>query len=230
MIDIDGYPVPPDADLVNHPEQVIEQAIRDLLPPEFHDANCFWQLSSSCGLVDGILKVHLFFWFDKPRSNKHLRRWMKLHAPYVDIAPFSANQPHFIADAKISGGDDPLTRRIGWLRKSHEFVVLSEITDETVKKASRERAKTASGNCSVTGLFARSVSEALSHMGDGERMDGFHRPLLAAGMAYARVCAKGRARDDKAIKDAMKKAIAEAPKRPDRGDDGVQEVCDGRLP
>ena len=71
MHDMDDYPLPPDADLAVDPVGIIDAAIRNLLPEEFHDARCIWQLSNSAGLVPGILKAHLFFWLDKPWDNAH---------------------------------------------------------------------------------------------------------------------------------------------------------------
>ena len=87
---------------------VIEEAIQALLPEPFHDAECFWQLSSSAGFVLGVLKVHLCYWLSEAQDNAYLRAWFKHFAPYIDIAPFNAVQPHYVADPKIEQGDDPL--------------------------------------------------------------------------------------------------------------------------
>ena len=123
MHDLDDYPLPPDADLAIDPVGIIDAAIRNVLPEEFHDAKCIWQLSNSAGLVPGILKAHLFFWTDEPWDNAKLRKWIKLNAPHLDTAPFSANQPHFVCDPIIKDLDgrtaiDPLPARLGW-RSGH---------------------------------------------------------------------------------------------------------------
>ena len=50
LLDVDDWPLPPGACLRVDPAAVIEEAIQALLPEPFHDAECFWQLSSSAGL------------------------------------------------------------------------------------------------------------------------------------------------------------------------------------
>ena len=74
MLDIDNWPLPSRADLADDPDIWVDAAIRELLPPAFHDAECWWQLSSSAGFVPEILKVHLFFWLTAPETNDHIRR------------------------------------------------------------------------------------------------------------------------------------------------------------
>ena len=114
MIDIDNFPLRPSDDLVDDPEAAIEHAISELLPPAFHDTEAWWQLSSSAGFSAGMLKVHVFFWLSEPVHNLHIKAVLKQHAPRVDLAPFNAAQPHYIAAPVIEGGHDPLPRRTGW--------------------------------------------------------------------------------------------------------------------
>ena len=90
------------------PIPVIDHAIHELLPPAFHDATCWWQLSSSAGFVNGVLKAHLFFWLSAPASNAHIKAVLKQCAPGIDGALFSAAQPHFIAEPIIQGSHDPI--------------------------------------------------------------------------------------------------------------------------
>jgi hypothetical protein len=123
MLDIDNWPLPSWADLADDPATWIDIAIHELLPPEFHDTACWWQLSSSAGFVPGVLKVHLFFWLTEPATNAHIKAVLAQHAPGVDRAPFSAAQPHYIANPIIEGGHDPLPHRTGW-RKGLEPTVM----------------------------------------------------------------------------------------------------------
>ena len=63
-----------------------------------------------------------------------------------------------------------------------------------------------------------SIADALARLGDGDRLDGFHRPLLAASMQYAiRVHRGGTRNDTKFIAD-LRAAIEAAPKRDSRTD------------
>ena len=59
MIDIDEWPLPSWGDLADDPETVIDHAIHELLPEQFHDVECWWQLSASAGFAAGMLKAHL---------------------------------------------------------------------------------------------------------------------------------------------------------------------------
>lgn len=130
MIDIDNWPLPSWGDLADDPDTVIEHAVHELLPEPFHDADCWWQLSSSAGFAVGMLKAHLFFWLSEPASNEHIKDVLKQVAPSVDRSPFSAAQPHFIADPIIVGGHDPLPRRTGW-----RYGLTDEVVDRTHTRA-----------------------------------------------------------------------------------------------
>ena len=90
LLDVDDWPLPPGACLRVDPAAVIEEAIQALLPEPFHDAECYWQLSSSAGFVPGVLKVHLCYWLSEAQDNAYLRAWFKHFAPYIDIARDSA--------------------------------------------------------------------------------------------------------------------------------------------
>ena len=84
MIDVDNWPLRPMDDLAADPELAIDAAIHALLPPAFHDAECWWQLSSSAGFATGMLKVHLFYWLDRPATNAHVKAVFEQHAPDID--------------------------------------------------------------------------------------------------------------------------------------------------
>ena len=89
MADIDDWIIPELADLHGNLDELIDAAIRDVLPPAFHDAECYWQLSSSMGFVTGVLKVHLFFWLSEPVSNATLKAVLTQNGP-GSISPHSA--------------------------------------------------------------------------------------------------------------------------------------------
>ena len=208
MVDIDNWPLPAWGDLVDDPEMAIDLAINELLPPAFHDAECWWQLSSSAGFAAGYLKVHLFFWLSEPATNVHIKAVLKQSAPGVDRAPFSAAQPHYIAAPIIEGGHDPLPRRTGWRKGLEQEVVLPELRPE----AARPR-PTGTGASGRVG----DVMDALAFLGDGEDLDGFHEPIRLAIMRYAQRCNRYGERDDDALKADIQAAIDGAPKRSDRG-------------
>ena len=201
------------------PAAVIEEAIQALLPEPFHDAECFWQLSSSAGFVPGVLKVHLCYWLSEAQDNAYLRAWFKHFAPYIDIAPFSAVQPHYVADPKIEQGDDPLPERTGWRHGEVSAVTLPPLPD-VADRSAHTSLHSNNTHAASAGLHAASIADALARLGDGDRLDGFHRPLLAASMQYAiRVHRGGTRNDEKFIAD-LGGAIEAAPKRESRVDVG----------
>ncbi|HEY8612347.1 MAG TPA: hypothetical protein VIL69_13775 [Roseomonas sp.] len=212
MIDIDGYPMRDSADLATDPEEVIESAIRDLLPPCFHDAACFWQLSSSAGFVAGVLKVHLFFWLAEPISNEDFKLFLHVHAPGVDRAPFNAAQPHYIADPVIEGGHDPLPRRTGWIKGLDDEVTLPALDLAALRAAIHKRREKVATGAGLDPFAARTVAGALALLGDGEGREGWHSPLRRATLLYAYQTSP-KNRDDDAVKVACRDAIQAAAER-----------------
>lgn len=205
MVDVDGWPLRASDDLATDPESAIDTAIQELLPDAFHDAECWWQLSSSAGFVPGYLKVHLFFWLTEPADNLHIKAVLHQHAPGVDRAPFSAVQPHFVADPVIEGGYDPLPRRTGWRHGLEPAVALPALIPQAAQP--RPAADSAKGR-------AGGVAGALAALGHGEGQDGFHAPLRSATWQYARRCGRYNDRDDAALKAELQAAIRTAFCRP----------------
>ncbi len=227
MIDIDGWPLRPSDDLAEDPDGAIDHAIYELLPTAFHDAECWWQLSSSAGFVPGILKAHLFFWLTAPADNAHIKLVLKQHAPAVDGSLFCAAQAHYIADPIISDGFDPIPRRTGWRRGLDSAVALP-----TLKSAAQpgpDQAGTGTRGYSCSGV------DPLTKLGDGPGLDGFHSPLRVATLRYARHVARHGGRDDAAEKKRLRTAMHAAPRRPERGslpdygDDYLQRLIDGAF-
>ncbi len=223
MIDVDDWPLPPWADLAGDPGPVIKAAVRELLPVAFHDVQCWWQLSSSAGFEPGVLKVHIYFWLTNPTSNDHVKRVLKDTAPGVDLSPFNAVQPHYIANPIIVGGPDPIRQRVGWLPGTRHAV---DLPDPSQPKHGRE----ASAGISRSG----SIRNALANLGDGDGLGGFHSPLRTLAMEYARSCARYGGRDDSRFKAELLAAIASAPTKAGRdksgyGEEYLQSSIDGAF-
>lgn len=236
MADIDNFFLRALDDLVDDPESAIEHALHEILPPEFQDVRCFWQLSSSAGFVEGVLKSHIFFWLDRPLIDRELKAILKQCAPrLVDLSPYQGVQPHYIAAPIIQGGPDPIPRRFGWLQGSRDYVTLPELQPEQPR---RQRSSSSAGHRSAGSMGQRSsgggrgsyaggsgsVEDALAQLGDGEGLYGFHEPLRTATMRYARQCQRYGSRDDDALKAKLTAAIKAAPCGPARS--GVGEYLD----
>ena len=206
MIDVDNYPLPGWADLDDDPEAVIEAAIYDLLPESFHDVRCFWQLSASAGFKAGVLKVHLFFWLAEPISNEDLKLYLQVHAPGVDLAPFNAAQPHYIADPIIENGHDPLPRRTGWCKGLEDAATLPALDLVALRDAINKKRERVASGAGLDASAARTIAGALALLGDDAEHEGWHAPLRRATLLYARrTSAKNR--DDEALKQACRAAI-----------------------
>ena len=127
MLDFDDLEVPP---AVGDPNtlQAIEWAIREQLPPEFHEASFVFQFSNSAGLIqpNGTpykpgLSVHLFFMLNKPLTNKQIKKWLE-NTP-VDRSLFNPVQIHYVANPTLEDGVRCiLKKRMGQVEKEHETV------------------------------------------------------------------------------------------------------------
>ena len=60
------------------------------------------------------LRLHLWFWCDRPACDGSLRPWVK-SIPYADASLFNSVQPHYTAAPIFVGGVDPVTERSGLL-------------------------------------------------------------------------------------------------------------------
>ena len=67
----------------------------------------------------------------------------------------------------------------------------------------------------ITGAQARSLEGALALIGDGRGAAGFHDPMMKAAWLYARRT-RPEDRDIGALKEMLRRAAWEAPKRPGR--------------
>jgi hypothetical protein len=215
MLDFDNWPLRPSDDLAADPESAIEAMIAELLPEAFQDAECWWQLSSSAGFAPGFLKVHLFFWLAEPATNEHIKAVLRQHAPGVrDLSPFSAAQPHFVADPIVEGGPDPIPRRTGWRKGLDAAVQLPAL--RPVERLARPVGGASTGGGGISGAIAR--------LGDGPGLDGFHAPLLGATMVYARRAARDGIRDDAAVIRQLLAAIEAAPRAASRAGVAAYDV------
>ena len=104
MVDIDT------AALTGDP---VESALA-ALPERFSKARCWWNLSSSHGVIKkDVVKIHLWYMLDRPVCGRSIRRWIGDEGLDMDRAPFNPIQPHFIADPVFEGMDDPVEKRSG---------------------------------------------------------------------------------------------------------------------
>ncbi len=112
-VDVDKFKLRPTDDVEHDLMPIIDRAISECLPEPFHDARCFFQLSSSAGFLPGMISVHLFFWLSHAVTSAHAKEVMREHARGIDLSIYGAAQQIYIADPVIEGGYDPVPRRTG---------------------------------------------------------------------------------------------------------------------
>lgn len=118
-IDVDKFD-PLTCDPIAQPEQAIDEFVSTMLPDEFVGAGYFWQLSNTFAhpskLSDG-LKVHLWFWLDKPLTSAQVKAYAKEVDLAADTALFQPVQPHYTAAPVLEKGVEcPVKRRMGLVR------------------------------------------------------------------------------------------------------------------
>ena len=107
MVDIDSLAW--DGDLSDQ-QAMLSSAIQQL-PAEFQSADCWYHFSSSMGIKAGI-RVHLWFWLDRPCSDDEMKAW--LSGCPVDLRLFNPIQIHLTANPQFrDGAVDPYPNRSG---------------------------------------------------------------------------------------------------------------------
>ena len=108
MIDIDGL----FWDGPNDHEAMLNHAISHL-PAEFQNTDCYYHFSSRMGIKEGI-RVHLWYWLDRPCSDDEMKVWLSGTA--ADPRMFSPTQIHLTASPRfVEGAVDPVAKRSGVL-------------------------------------------------------------------------------------------------------------------
>jgi hypothetical protein len=202
-IDLDKIKRPVAMDPVVDPEGAIEHLI-GLLPPELHDASCWWQFTCSQNLPGcaDTLSARLWFWNREPLDDASLTRWAlaankAAGRKLVDPALYRAVQPHYTADPIFEGGMvDPVPRRCGTRAG----------LDESVSLVIPEPDPADPHSYTAGGFVGLGVDAFLAEIG-GDR--GFRAPMVSAIASYFAL--DGPDADPGLIKDRVRRAIVATP-------------------
>jgi putative DNA primase/helicase len=202
LVDVDHLPMPAATDPKADPEDAVEYVLGKL-PPELHDASCWWQWSSSQSVFPDAdsLSLHLWFWSLDPLGDAELSRWAvaansRAGFKLIDPALYRAVQAHYVAKPSFEGLDDPLPRRSG-RRDGLESTVTLLIPPANVKNPELP------GNQGYEpGL---GVAAHLAQIGGPQ---GFRRPIMSAIASY--VATYGSAADSAPLKEAIRAALDRA--------------------
>ncbi len=217
-VDIDKARKPVAIDPISDPDGAIEHLI-GLLPPELHDASCWWQYTSSQSLpgCEDTLSARLWFWLLAPLDDASLTRWASsankaFGSRLIDPSLYRAVQPHYVADPIFEDGvSDPLPRRHG-IR-----VGLDKAVSLLIPDASVEDPYVASG-----GYVGLGIEGHLAEIG-GDR--GFRAPMVSAIAAY--FTANGADASPEPIMAKVREAIARADPG-NRTDTDIARYCSDR--
>jgi hypothetical protein len=196
-VDIDKARKPVAIDPVADPEGAIEHLI-GLLPPEMHDASCWWQFTCSQCLpgCEETLSARLWFWLFDPLDDASLTRWAlsankAFGSRLIDPSLYRAVQPHYVADPIFDGMPDPLPRRHG------VRIGLDNAVSPLIPEPSAEDPYVGG-----EGYVGIGVAGHLAEIG-GER--GFRAPMVSAIAAY--FTANGPEANPAPIKARIREAI-----------------------
>jgi hypothetical protein len=217
-VDIDKVPAPPLTDVATEPESAIEHLI-GLLPPELHDASCWWQWTASQSLpgTEGTLSARLWYWSREPVDDAGLTRWAlaanrAAGRKLVDPTLYRGVQPHYTASPIFDGMLDPVPQRYG-IRHGLEDEVSLIIPAPDLADPYRY--------C-VGGFVGVGVDGYLAQIG-GEA--GFRGPMVGAIASY--YASNGPDADPAPIKSRVQEAIASAP-RGGRSDQDINRYLGDR--
>jgi hypothetical protein len=200
-VDIDKVRRPVAIDPIVEPHDAIEYLI-GLLPPDLHDASCWWQFTCSQSLPgnEDTLSARLWFWCRGALDDAALKRWATsankaAGFKLVDTSLYTPVQPHYVADPVFEDGmRDPLPRRHGvrvGLEQDVQLVIPDPIPDDHTGDAGS--------------YVGRGVEHYLAAIGDD---DGFRTPMVAAIASYFAIY--GATADPGPIKAKVREAIQNA--------------------
>ncbi|XAT58463.1 hypothetical protein GN241_14505 [Rhodobacteraceae bacterium IMCC1335] len=144
MIDIDSLAWDGD---INDQQAMLSYAIEQL-PIEFQSVDCWYHFSSSMGIKAGI-RVHLWFWLERPCSDDEMKAW--LSGCPVDLRLFNPIQIHLTANPRfIAGAIDPYPNRSGLFEAGNGVSIVpvpANLASRTAvtQAASRQRSSDKSG-------------------------------------------------------------------------------------
>ncbi|GJD47271.1 hypothetical protein AFCDBAGC_5164 [Methylobacterium cerastii] len=168
--------------------------LRLLLPPQFHEATCWWSFTGSQGFKPG-LRMRLAFWHDVAISGADLKLWLCEREPIpgkprkswpqicpVDGSIYSHVQPIYVAKPVLAAGVvDPVPQRTGILRGPLD-AVQTPVPITARFTASIER--TGHARTTPTDRTYEGSGYAYHRSRIGDDADGFHLPLRAALAAW----------------------------------------------
>jgi len=201
--DFDSTECPDGIDIIKNPDEAIAWLIKEKLPVPFHGAGVVYQFSSSFGLSNNKLKVHLFFWLKDPVTMATAKDWAKSYnlrhgytgsggnvTKIVDDAVYQPQQPIYTKQRECLGAPDPVPVMIGHI-PGNEVDFLPALDEQTSWAHEELEKKRRSGQCQLVSLDSRGSGKGIeAHLAD-IGVSGHHAPIRNA--AAAMVATYGKA-------------------------------------
>jgi hypothetical protein len=182
-------------DIDDCPGDSVTEAIA-LLPDYFRDVACWYQYSASAGIKPGV-KVHLWYWLDRPVCCFSLRQWAKSLSGIVDASLYNPVQVHYTARPVFKNAEDPLPNRSGMIPGRPVLSLPATVVDLAAWRAMQPAPRPAPVGRQIESVRAGSMREryALRALekacndvrcaGEGNR----HLTLIAAACAIGELLA-----------------------------------------
>lgn len=200
-IDIDGFSFDTNEfDPYGEPEEFFEHMCRQI-SPDLEDVTVVYQFSSSAGIQQkgkphNVVKVHLWFWLDRPYTCNEIARWARAvntrtnsftykdekKTKVIDTNPLQPVGILYTADPVLDGVSTAVVRRVGIVDLGKEEASLTIPSEHQVK------ALNASGSTVVDGKriygFRKYVHQ-LRKLDGGEGAHDFYRSAAASYFLHA---------------------------------------------
>ncbi|MCP4315607.1 MAG: hypothetical protein GY789_06195 [Hyphomicrobiales bacterium] len=169
-IDIDKLALPEEFSDFNSYQNEIMAHTSQFLPPEFQGVNFHWQFSASMGVKPGI-RVHLWYWLDRPVSESQVKAWLSASKIPIDISLYSPVQPHYTASPIFDPPEaDPVATRSGIFDFGNEIAAVS--VPENLDQIDQERRQAGARRTHRYSAGSKLDPEQIERNDDGKVVDG----------------------------------------------------------
>lgn len=226
IADIDDGDVPSDV-MLKGPEAACLYIRDTLLPDEFKGASAVWQATSGHGIKPGP-RVRLFFASERPVSSVQAKAWLK---GIADSAPFNGATPTYIAHPRITGADDPIPVRLGWLPGTDVVCVPQYINDHLDLQSEPIRwGEIPELSGSVAEISAWMPMHLIAKLRlIGSSQFGLHRGTLLATTAIFQHFGADRIEGDNTLRDKIAGTLSAAIREQGQANGRSQQDIDERL-
>lgn len=189
MLDVESPQL--SADPLTDPEAAVLEFISLKLPPAFHAASCYWQLSNSAGHPSkaGEFRAHLWFWLATPHTSQEMKAWAKAIALEADHSVLQQVQIHYTAAPTFDGVADPVPRRSGFIDGlATEAVEIGPIPTQIEKRRKTKRGPVEGGTTIERFNAAHTIEELLAEYGyETENQTDWRSPYQESGSFATRI-------------------------------------------